>query len=131
MPDKKELWGIANIFASINNTIVHITDITGSETFALQSGGMVTDKDRDKGKPFSAMRTAKRAAEKAKEAGLTGLHIRIRAPGGNKTKIPGQGAQPAIRALAREGLKIGSIEDVTPVSHDTIRAKGGRRGRRV
>ncbi|MCD6092414.1 MAG: 30S ribosomal protein S11, partial [Candidatus Aenigmarchaeota archaeon] len=26
---KKITWGIANIYSSINNTIVHITDITG------------------------------------------------------------------------------------------------------
>ncbi len=127
----KERWGIAHIYSSGNNTIIHITDITGSETLAFASGGMVTDKDMNKGKPFTAMIAAKKAAEKVKEFGITNIHIRIRAPGGSKSKIPGQGAQPAIRALARSGLKIGQIEDVTPVSHDSSRKKGGRRGRRV
>ncbi len=127
----KEKWGIAHIFASVNNTIVHITDITGSETIAMASGGQVSDKDMNKGKPFTAMKVARKAAEKAQAIGITSLHIRIRAPGGNKSKIPGQGAQPAIRALARAGFKIGMIEDITPISHDTIRKKGGRRGRRV
>ena len=127
----KERWGVAHIYASGNNTIIHITDITGSETVAFASGGMVTDKDMNKGKPFTAMIAAKRAAEKAREAGITNIHIRIRAPGGTKSKIPGQGAQPAIRALARSGFRIGQIEDVTPVSHDSSRKKGGRRGRRV
>ncbi|MFC2142902.1 30S ribosomal protein S11 [Candidatus Aenigmatarchaeota archaeon] len=126
-----EKWAIAHIFSSSNNTIIHITDITGSETIAITSGGMVTDKDMNKGKPFSAMIAAKKAAEKAREYGITHMNIKIRAPGGNKSKIPGQGAQPAIRALARVGFRIGQIEDITPISHDCSRKKGGRRGRRV
>jgi len=128
---KKITWGIANIYSSINNTIVHITDITGSETIARFSGGMATDKDRMKGKPFPAMKAARKAADMAIAAGITGVHIRVRGPGGNKSFMPGQGAQPAIRTLARAGLKIGSIEDVTPIPTGTSRKKGGRRGRRV
>jgi small subunit ribosomal protein S11 len=127
----KERTGIANIYSSMNNTIIHVTDITGSETIALFSGGTVTDKSRLKATPFSAMRAARKAAEKAIEHGIRRLNIKIRAPGGNKSKIPGPGAQPAIRALARAGLRIGQIEDVTPISHDSCRKKGGRRGRRV
>jgi small subunit ribosomal protein S11 len=127
----KTKWGITHIYSSLNNTIIQITDITGSETLALCSGGMVSDKDMNKGKPYTAMVAARKVAEKASAQGITSLHIKIRAPGGIKSKIPGQGAQPAIRALARAGFKIGSIEDVTPVSHDGCRKKGGRRGRRV
>lgn len=126
-----EKWGVAHIYSSMNNTIIHITDLTGAETIAFASAGMVSDKDMNKGKPFTAMKVARKASEKALSQGVTNLHIRIRAPGGIKSKIPGQGAQPAIRALARSGFRIGSIEDVTPVSHDTCRKKGGRRGRRV
>ena len=127
----KERWGIAHIYSSLNNTIIHITDITGAETVGMCSGGSVTDRDMNKGKPFSAMIAAKKAAEKAAAKGITALHVKVRAPGGNKSKIPGQGAQPAIRALARIGFRIGSIEDVTPISHDGCRKKGGRRGRRM
>ncbi len=46
-------------------------------------------------------------------------------------RIPGPGAQAAIRALARAGFRIGRIDDVTPIPHDTTRKPGGRRGRRV
>ena len=128
---QNEKWGVAHIFSSLNNTIIHITDITGAETIAFASAGMVSERDMNKGKPFTALKVAKKAAEKAHEQGITNLHIRIRAPGGNKSKIPGHGAQPAVRALARSGFRIGSIEDVTPISHDCCRKKGGRRGRRV
>lgn len=123
--------GIAHIYSSANNTIIHITDVTGSETIARVSGGMVTKNDRDKGNPFPAMMAARRAVEEAKAKGITRLNIRIRAPGGHKSKNPGKGAQPAIRAIARAGVRIGDIEDVTPIPHNTIRKKGGRRGRRL
>jgi small subunit ribosomal protein S11 len=128
---KGGVWGVAHIFSSVNNTIVHITDITRSETIAKYSGGMMTNKDREKGSPFPAMKAAKKAAEEAKEKGIMGVHIRVRGKGGHHKKAPGKGAQPAIRALAREGLRIGLIEDTTPIPTDTTRKKGGRRGRRV
>ncbi|MFH0710980.1 MAG: 30S ribosomal protein S11 [Candidatus Aenigmatarchaeota archaeon] len=131
MKEKAERWGIAHIFSTANNTIVHITDITGSETVARFSGGMMTDKDREEGMPFPAMQAARKAAENAIAKGLIGIHIMVRAKGGHHNKSPGAGAQPAIRALARAGLRIGMIEDVTPIPHDTTRRKGGRRGRRV
>jgi small subunit ribosomal protein S11 len=131
MTEQRQKWGVAHIFSSVNNTIIHITDMTGAETIARCSGGMVTDRDKDKGSPFPAMNAARKVASDALGKGITGIHLRIRAPGGHKKKMPGQGAQPAIRALVRAGLKIGRIEDVTPIPHDTTRKPGGRRGRRV
>lgn len=125
-------WGIAHIYSSHNNTIIHITDITGTETIAKTSGGMVVKSDRMESSPTAAMIAAKRAAETAMEKGITGIHVKIRAPGGhNGPASPGPGAQAAIRALSRMGLRIGIIEDVTPVPHNGCRKKGGRRGRRV
>ncbi len=76
----KEKWGVAHIYSSLNNTIIHITDLTGAETIALASGGMVSDKDMNKGKPFTAMKAARKAADKAVALGITNLHIKIRAP---------------------------------------------------
>ena len=127
----KGRWGIAHIFSSYNNTIITITDITGSETIARISGGMIVKADRDEGNPYTAMQAALRVAEMAKEKGIEGIHIKVRAPGGNKHTTPGPGAQAAIRAMARAGLKIGRIEDVTPIPHDGTRPPGGKRGRRV
>jgi len=77
------------------------------------------------------MRAAERVAEISKEKGIDGMHVKVRAPGGNKSLSPGPGAQAAIRGLARAGMRIGRIEDVTPVPHDGTKKKGGRRGRRV
>ncbi len=131
MSKQKDRWGIAHIFASFNNTIVHITDLTGAETIARVTAGSQVRQDRLGSSPHAAMLAAKKAAEEAKAKGITGVHIRIRAPGGIKSKNPGPGAQSAIRALARAGLKIGMIEDVTPIPHDGCRRKGGKRGRRM
>ncbi len=127
----KEKWGIAHIYSSYNNTIVHITDVTGAETIAISSGGHHVTADRYESSPFAAMKASNAVVEIARTRGVTSLHIRVRAVGGVGSRVPGPGAQAAIRALARGGFKIGRIDDVTPIPHDTTRKKGGKRGRRV
>ena len=124
-------WAIAHIFASYNNVIITITDQTGGETIAKCTGGMVVKSQKDESSPYAAMRAAEHVADILKEKGIDSIHVRVRAQGGNKDSSPGPGAQAAIRALARAGLKIGRIEDVTPLPHDGTKKKGGRRGRRV
>ena len=124
-------WGVVHIYSSFNNTIIHITDLTGAETVARCSGGMIVKADREESSPYAAMQAAMRAAEEAMEKGFSGMHIKVRAPGGSGSRSPGPGAQAAIRALARAGLRIGRIEDATPVPTDGCRKAGGRRGRRV
>lgn len=124
-------WAIAHIFASYNNIIITITDQTGGETIAKCTGGMVVKSQKDESSPYAAMRAAEHVADILKEKGIDSIHVRVRAQGGNKDSSPGPGAQAAIRALARAGLKIGRIEDVTPLPHDGTKKKGGRRGRRV
>ena len=131
MAGEKERWAVAHIFASFNNTIITITDLSGAESLAKASGGMEVKADRLESSPHAAMMAARRAALAVKEKGVTGVHVKVRAPGGHRSKNPGPGAQPAIRALARAGLKIGKVEDVTPIPHDGTTKPGGRRGRRV
>jgi small subunit ribosomal protein S11 len=126
-----EKWGIAHIYSSYNNTIIHMTDLTGAETVAISSGGIHVNADRYESSPFAAMKAANAVVESARTKGFTGFHIRVRAVGGVGSRVPGPGAQAAIRALARGGFKIGRIDDVTPIPHDTTRKKGGKRGRRV
>lgn len=127
----KDRWGIAHIFSSYNNTIVHITDLTGSETISFSSGGRHVKADRFESSPYAAMKSAAAASDVAKAKGITALHIKVRAVGGVGPRTPGPGAQAAIRALARAGFKVGRIEECTPIPHDTTRKAGGRRGRRA
>ncbi len=125
-------WGVAHIYSSYNNSIIHITDITGSETLARVSGGMVVKADRLESSPTAAMTAAKQAAQIAMEKGINAIHVKIRAKGGHNGPMnPGPGAQAAVRALARMGMRIGVIQDCSPVPHDGCRKKGGKRGRRV
>ena len=131
MKEGKEKWGIAHIYSSYNNTIIHLTDLTGAETAAISSGGCHVTADRYESSPFAAMKASNAVVEIAKSKGFTALHIKVRAVGGVGSRVPGPGAQAAIRALARGGFKIGRIDDVTPIPHDTTRRKGGKRGRRV
>merc|ERR1712130_445918 len=105
------VFGVAHIFASFNDTFVHITDLSGRETICRVTGGMKVKADRDEASPYAAMLAAQDVAE--------------------KIKTPGPGAQSALRALARAGMKIGRIEDCTPIPSDATRKKGGRRGRRL
>eukprot|EP00924_Labyrinthula_sp_SR-Ha-C_P004237 augustus_masked-scaffold_3-processed-gene-18.4-mRNA-1 protein AED:0.03 eAED:0.03 QI:0/-1/0/1/-1/1/1/0/151 len=127
----EEIFGVAHIFASFNDTFVHVTDLSGRETLSRVTGGMKVKADRDESSPYAAMLAAQDVAAKCKELGVTALHIKLRATGGTTAKTPGPGAQAALRALARAGMKIGRIEDVTPVPHDSTRRKGGRRGKRL
>ena len=68
-------------------------------------GGMKVKADRDESSPYAAMLAAQDVAAKCKEIGITALHIKIRATGGNGTKTPGPGGQSALRALARAGMR--------------------------
>jgi hypothetical protein len=77
--------------------------------FFYFSGGMKVKADRDESSPYAAMLAAQDVAVKCKELGVTALHIKLRATGGNGTKQPGPGAQSALRALARAGMAIGRI----------------------
>ncbi len=127
----EDVFGVAHIFASFNDTFVHVTDISGRETISRVTGGMKVKADRDESSPYAAMLAAQDVAERCKEVGITSLHVKIRGTGGNKVKTPGPGAQSALRALARSGLKIGRIEDVTPIPTDGTRKSHGRHGRRL
>jgi len=127
----KEKWAVVHIYSRYNNTIVHITDLTGAETISFSSGGRHVKADRFEASPYAAMRSASAASDVAKGKGITAVHIKVRAVGGTGPRTPGPGAQAAIRAIARSGFRIGRIEDATPIPHDTTRKKGGRRGRRA
>ena len=129
--DTDEVFGVAHLFASFNDTFVHVTDLSGRETLVRVTGGMKVKADRDESSPYAAMLAAQDVAARCQELGITALHIKVRGTGGNKSRSPGPGAQSALRALARNGLKIGRIEDVTPIPSDSTRRKSGRRGRRL
>ena len=128
--------GVCHIFASLNNTFIHDTDLSGKETICHVTGGMKVKADGDESSPYAAMLAAQDVAQRCKELGIIALHIKLWATGRNRTKTPGPGAQSALRALTHSGIKSGRIEDVTPSSPTApagkdqlvgVRAKGRRK----
>lgn len=124
---KREIEAIVNIYTSFNNTLVHVTDMSG-KTLAKVTGGMVTKHGRLKANPTIAMFIAKRISEILKELSVSSLYVRIRAKTGNPA--PGPGANAIIKSLSREGFKILNILDTTRTPRGGPKKKGGRRGRR-
>jgi len=123
----KESEAVMNIYASYNNTLVHVTDMSG-KTISKVSGGMVTKHNRLKANPTIAMFIAKRISEEVKDLGIKSFYIRIRAKTRNPS--PGPGANTIVKSLTRENFKILSILDTTRMPRGGPKKKGGRRGRR-
>jgi len=122
--------GIIHIYASHNNTILLLTDVTGSETLAKCTGGMVEKSQHKQGNPYTAMKIAETIAGKAREKGILNVIVKVRGPGGNKSSSPGKGSEAAIRSLTRNGIRIKSIENVTPIPHDGCRKRKKYRSKR-
>lgn len=115
---KNIVKGVAHVFASFNNTIITIADPQGN-TVSWGSSGAMGFKGTRKSTPFAAMRAGERAAVAAIRNGMKEVDVRI--------KGAGSGRESAIRSMAKAGLKILSIEDVTPLPHNGCRAKKRRR----
>ncbi len=122
--------GTVHIYASHNNTVILLTDVTGAETIAKSSGGEVVKAQHKEGSPYAAMKAAEIVAEKAKERGIREVIVKVRAPGGNKSNSPGAGSEATIRSLTRNGLIIKAIENVTPIPHNGCRKKKRYRGKK-
>jgi small subunit ribosomal protein S11 len=110
--------GIAHIKASFNNTLVTITDING-DVLCRASAGTVGFKGTRKSTPFAAQRAVEQASVAARKFGMQEVEVRV--------KGPGSGRDAAITALQSAGLRIYSIEDVTPLPHNGCRPAKRRR----
>jgi small subunit ribosomal protein S11 len=110
--------GIVYIKASFNNTIVTITD-TGGEVLCWASAGTVGFKGTRKSTPFAAQRAGEQCASAARKFGMQEVEVRV--------KGPGSGRESAITALQASGLRIQSIEDITPLPHNGCRPAKRRR----
>ena len=106
--------GIAHIKATFNNTLVNITDMNG-QTLCSESSGTIGLKGSRKSTPFAAQRAAQSVAGKARKMGLVEVEVRV--------KGPGTGRESAISSLQAAGLRIISIEDVTPIPHNGCRPR--------
>mgnify|MGYP001135963648 CR=1 FL=1 len=126
--EKKDRVAILNIYTTFNNTIMNLTDMSGN-SIAKFSGGQSTNQDRLKANPTVAMFISQKIAEEARDNGITGFYVKIRARTGQAN--PGPGSHAAIKSLTRAGFRILSIMDTTRMARGGPKKKGGRRGRRV
>ncbi len=110
--------GIAHIKATFNNTLITITDTNG-EVLCKESCGTMGFKGSRKSTPFAAQRAAETAANAARKMGMTEVEVRVNGPG--------SGREGAVSALQGAGLKVLSIEDVTPIPHNGCRPRKKRR----
>ena len=117
--------GVAHIKATFNNTIITITDVNGDTLCSASSGSVAMGGGEKKytgarkGTPFAAQRAAQYCASEAKKHGVVELEVKV--------KGPGAGRESAITALQSAGLRIQSIEDVTPLPHNGCRPRKKRR----
>ena len=126
MPKK----GIIHIYASRNNTIILLTDVTGAEVIAKCSGGEVVKAQHKEGSPYAAMKIVEDVAAKARERGISDVHVKVRGTGGIRSRSPGAGAEAAIMSLNRNGLRVRMIENVTPLPHNGCRRKKKHRSKK-
>lgn len=130
--ERSEFVAVCHVYSSKNNTIVTVTDLSGAETLASGSGGMVVKSGREERTPFAGGQIARRVATVMRDKGVTKVDILLRGKGGHGgQKSPGRAASAIIKVLARSGIRIRRIEDVTPIPHGGSKPPGGKRGRRV
>ncbi len=110
--------GLCHVNAGFGNVIVTLTD-HGGDTVSWSSAGHLGFKGSRKGTPFAAQVTAEDACKKAMDAGMKSVDVYL--------KGPGAGREPAIRAIAATGMKINSMQDITPVPHNGCRPPKRRR----
>jgi len=110
--------GIAYVRATFNNTMISITDING-EVLCWASAGTVGFKGTRKSTPFAAQRAGENAASAARKFGISDIEVKV--------KGPGSGRESAISGLQSGGLRIQSIEDITPLPHNGCRPRRKRR----
>lgn len=109
---------VVHIKASFNNTLITVTDVEGG-AICTSSAGCVGFKGARKSTPFAAQQAAQRAASAAMRNGVREVEVRV--------KGPGPGRESAVAALQQAGLRISSIEDVTPLPHNGCRPRKRRR----
>jgi small subunit ribosomal protein S11 len=111
-------YGITHIYATFNNTVITITDLSGN-VISWSSAGCNGFKGSRKSTPFAAQITAAKAAEGAMEQGMRSTQVWL--------KGPGSGRESALRALQAAGISVSAIRDVTPIPHNGCRPKKRRR----
>jgi len=113
-----EPQGQAHIQASFNNIIITLTNAAG-QAISWSSAGKAGFRGSKKNTPYAAQIAATEAAKEAHDCGLRSVVVYV--------KGPGSGREAAIRAIDAAGIKVLTINDVTPLPHNGCRPPKKRR----
>lgn len=108
-----------SIHSSFNNTIITASAMATGKVLSWTSSGMVGFKGTKKGTPYAATMAMKQLLEKLTPYSPTTAQVYVSGAG--------NGRDAALRAIIGSGLKVGLVQDVTPLPHNGTRAKKARR----
>lgn len=111
---KKITTGVVHIHTTFNNTIVTITDVNGNSIMGTSAGAM-NFRGARKSTPYASQVVASTLIEEAMKMGLQSVDVLV--------KGPGFGRESAVRAIARSGVRINMIKDVSGVPHNGCRPR--------
>ncbi|PKM92378.1 MAG: 30S ribosomal protein S11 [Euryarchaeota archaeon HGW-Euryarchaeota-1] len=118
------------ILSSKNNTLVTLTDITGSEILAKLTGGILIKKKSHRDEQAAAIGIVQGIENILAQHKILRLIVKVRGRGGIKSDRIGQAAQIILKMLSRDKYEIIHLKDVTPIYYGK-KLKYGRRGRKV
>nr|UDZ61218.1 ribosomal protein S11 [Sagittaria guayanensis] len=110
--------GVIHVQATLNNTIVTVTDVRG-RAVCWSSAGTCGFKSSRKATPFAAQQAAQNAIWPVRDQGMQGARVIIRGTG--------PGRDGALRAIRRSGLILSHVRDATPMPHNGCRPPKKRR----
>ncbi len=111
--------GRVYVQSTFNNTIVSLTDMTGS-VVAWSSAGNVGFKGSRKNTPYAAQLAADKVLREGLEMGLSSVELYISGPG--------QGKDSAVKVFhGASQVKVSGIRDITPNPHNGCKSKKRRR----
>ena len=117
--NKVVAYGVVNILAGFNNTIVSVCDENGN-VLSWSSSGKMKFKGAQKSTPYVAQVVSANAVKIAIEKyGLKTVSVVLNGIGA--------GRDNAVRAVQESGVIVNAIVDITPILHNGCRAPKRRR----
>nr|YP_010290545.1 ribosomal protein S11 [Centrolepis aristata]ULQ64491.1 ribosomal protein S11 [Centrolepis aristata] len=110
--------GVIHILASLNNTIITITDVEGRTIF-WACAGTSGFKGPKKATPYAAEAATVEAIDTVFDLGMRRAEVIIKGCG------PGRDA--ALRAIRKSRIRLNFLRDVTPMPHNGCRPPKKRR----
>jgi small subunit ribosomal protein S11 len=109
---------IIHVFASFNNTVISISDLSGNIA-CWSSAGKHGFKGSRKATPYAAQVATQYVIGLAKDFGLQNVSVEVNGPG--------VGREASLRAIQASGINVTLIKDITYHPHNGCRPSKRRR----